>query len=326
MAYTTTSSVSYDTAAYDLLLRFPYRAELYFNRFADVKPTQTTHRGSSVTFFTQSDMAVATTPLTEDVDVTPVALANTSVTVTPAEYGNATVLTAKLMATSMMEVDQAAANVLGYNAGVSIDTIALATWQAGTNVRYAAGDDTASPPVSRVTVDYGAAGSRNTLRAHDLRRAYAELTAANVPTFDGYYVAMLHPDVAFDLKSETGEAGWRAPEVYSNRTGGIATGEIGAFEGFRVIVSPRAPSFVNAGTGSIVDVYRSLFWGREAVAMAHYNGGGYGAEPVSVKGPVTDVLRRFQPLGWKHAVGYGAFRAEALRAVESASSIANNAS
>ena len=38
---------------------------------------------------------------------------------------------------------------------------------------------------------------------------------ANVPTFDGgMYVAMIHPNAAYDLKSETGEIGWRAPQVY----------------------------------------------------------------------------------------------------------------
>jgi len=323
MAYTTTGSVSYDTAAYDLLLRFALRPELYYDAWADVKPTTTTHKGSSVTFFSQSDLAVATTPLTEDVDVTPVAIGNTSVTVTPVEYGNATVLTAKVRATSLMDIEAAATNVIGYNAGVSIDTIAQTAWGAGTNVRYAQGD-AATAPVSRVTVNYGAALARHTLRAVDLRRAYADLTAANVATFDGYFLAMIAPEVAFDLKSETGEAGWRAPEVYSNRTGGIGTGEIGAFEGFRVIVSPRAPLFVDAGVGGTVDVYGSLFWGREAMAMAHYNDAGYSRYPHVVRGPVTDILERFQPIGWKHATAFGAFRAASLRRVESSSSIGAN--
>lgn len=323
--YTTTGSVGYDTAAYDLLLRYPYRDELYFDDWVDVKPTQTTHKGSSVTFFSAADLAVASTPLTEDVDVSAVALSNTSVTVTPQEYGNAVVITAKLQATSLMDIDTVAINTLGYNAGVSIDTVARAVFQAGTNVRYAAGDDTASPPVSRVTVDYGAAGSRNTLSAKDFRRAYADLDAANVPKFaGGYYMAMIHPHQAYDLKSETGDLGWRAPEVYSNRTGGISTGEIGVFEGFRVVVSPRTPLFADAGVGSLIDVYGALFMGREGVAKATYAGGGYGAEPVSVKGPITDHLKRFQPLGWKHAVGFGAFRAAALWRVESSSSIGAN--
>lgn len=321
--YTTTGSVGFDTTAYELLMRYSYRPELYFDNWVDVKPTNTTHRGSAVTFWSTSDLAAATTPLTEDVDVSAVALSNTSVTVTPAEYGNAVVTTAKLRATSMIEVDPVAANVLGFNAGVSIDTIAQTTWKAGTNIRYAQGD-AAAVPANRAAVNYGAATARHTLRAVDFRRAYAELRGANVPTFDGYYIAMIHSDVAFDIKSETGDLGWRAPEVYSNRTGGIATGEIGAFEGFRVIVSPRAPLFADAGVGSTVDVYRSLFFGREAVAKAYANAGGYGPDPVVVLGPVTDKLKRFQPVGWKHFVGYGAFRAEAMRAVESSSSIGTN--
>lgn len=317
MAYTTTGSVSYDTAAYDLYARFALRPELYFDRWADVKSTNLTHRGSTVTFWQQSDMAAATTPLTEDVDVTPVALANTSVTLTPLEYGNATVTTARLQATSVLDFDPLAANVVGYNAGISVDTLAATAFAAAGTVRYAKGSGSQQSARANLT-------ATNTLRSTDLRRAYAELSGANVMTFNGYYTAMIHPDVAFDLKEETGDLGWRAPEVYANRTGGIANGEIGAYEGFRVIVSPRAPSFVDAGAGSTVDVYRSLFFGREAIAKAHFSGGGYGPDPVVVRGEVTDLLKRFSPIGWKHAVAYGGFRTAAMRAVESSSSIATN--
>ena len=318
MAYTTTGSVSYDTAAYDLLARFALRAELHFDAWTDVKPTATTHRGSSVTFWQQSDMAVATTPLTEDVDVTPVALSNTSVTLTPLEYGNATVTTARLSATSVLEIDPLVANVIGYNAGVSIDTLAQTAFAAGTNVRYALGSGSAV--TSRATV-----AAANTLGSRDFRRAYAELSAANVPKFDfGLYMAMIHPDTAYDLKSETGDLGWRAPQVYGASQAQIANGEIGAYEGFRVVVSSRAPKFVDAGATSTVDVYRSLFMGREAMAKAHWNAGGYGQDPVVVRGPDTSILQRATPIGWKHAVAYAAFRADALRAVESSSSIATN--
>jgi N4-gp56 family major capsid protein len=221
MPFTTTGSVTYDTTAYDLLARFAYRPELYFDSWVDVKPTNLTHRGSSVTFWQQSDMAVATTPLTEDVDVTPVALSNTSVTVPLLEYGNATVTTARLDATSMLAIDPLAANVVGYNAGVSIDTIARNTFQAGTNVRYA------GAATSRATVTTG-----DRLTSANLRRAYAELSAANVPKFDfGMYMGILHPNVALDLKQETGELGWRAPQVYGTSQELIRNGEIGAYEG-----------------------------------------------------------------------------------------------
>jgi N4-gp56 family major capsid protein len=318
MAFTTTGSVTYDTAAYDLLARYAYRPELYFDSWVDVRPTNLTHRGSTVTFWQQNDLAVATTPLTEDVDVTPVALGNTSVTVTLLEYGNATVTTARVNATSMLEIDPIAANVIGFNAGVSIDTIARNTFQAGANVRYS------GTAASRTTI-----GTGDTFRSADLRRAYAELSRANVPTFDGgMYMALMHPDIAYDLKSETGETGWRAPQVYGTSQEMIRNGEIGAYEGFRIIVSPRAPLFVDAsndaGAAGPIDVYRTITMGREAVAKAFSTGGGYGPDPIVVRGEVTDVLRRFTPLGWRHFVGYATFRDDAMRSIESASSIGAN--
>lgn len=317
MAYTTSGSVTYDSAAYDLLARKPLRSQLYFDGWAEVRPT-TAEPGSSVTFYQRSDLAVATTPLTEDVDVTPVALSNTSVTVTPLEYGNATVTTARLLATSRVAIDPIAADAIGYNAGISIDTIAGNAWAAGTNVRYA------GTATSRTTI-----GTGDTLGSDDVRRAFADLQAANVPTFEnGLYVAMIHPHAAYDLKSETGEVGWRAPQVYGGSQANIANGEIGAYEGFRFIVSPRAPLFVDAsndaGAAGAIDVYRSLFFGREAMAKAHWRGAGYGPDPVVVRADQPDLLKRHFPLGWKHAVAYAEFRAAALRAVEHSSSIGSN--
>lgn len=314
--FTTTGSLDYDTQAYELLMRYSYRPELYYDSWVDVKPTSLTHRGASVRFFIQSDLAVAASPLTEDVDVSAVPMSDTFVDVSMLEYGNAVVTTARLQATSALEVNAAAANVIGFNAGVSIDTVSRNVFQAGTNVRYAAGSGTAATARTGVV-------AANTLRAVDFRRAYAELQKANVPTFDGAYMALLHPDVAFDIKNETGEAGWRAPHVYSDPQN-IRTGEIGMFEGFRAVVSPRAPLFVDGGTTG-TDVYRTIFMGREAVAKAYSNGGGYGPDPIVVRGPVTDKLMRFQPIGWKHFVGYSLFRADAMRSVESSSSIGNNA-
>lgn len=313
--FTTTGSVDYDTAAYELAMRFAYRPELYYDTWAEVKSTETTHRGSSVRFFIQSDLAVATTPLVEDTDVTVVPMSDTFVDVTLAEYGNATVTTARLKATSMMDIDAAAANVIGYNAGISIDTIARTPFYAGTNVRYALG--TGSAPAARINV-----AANNTLRAVDFRRAYAELRGANVPTKEGMYVAIIHPDQEFDIKNETGDLGWRAPHVYSDPQN-IYNGEIGAFEGFRVIVSPRAPKLVDAGATN-TDVYQAAFLGTEAVAKAYSTGGGYGPDPVVVRGLVTDVLMRHTPIGWKHFVGYSTFRQDAIRRVESSSSIGNN--
>jgi N4-gp56 family major capsid protein len=252
--------------------------------------------------------------------VTPVAMSDSQVSVTLAEYGNATVTTAKLRATSFLPVDPVAANAVGYNAGLSIDTIARAAAQAGSNVIYATGG--ATDPTDRDEVN-----TDDLLSANDVRKAVAQLRKANVPTFGGSYVAMIHPDVSYDFRSNTDAAAWRTPANYVNPAG-IYNGEIGVFEGVRFIESPRAPLFANAsnnsGSTGTIDVYGTLIMGRQALAKGISLGGEYGAQPTIVYGTVTDLLKRFRPVGWKHFVGYAVFRQEALRRIESASSIGAN--
>jgi hypothetical protein len=93
--------------------------------------------------------------------------------------------------------------------------------------------------------------------------------------------------------------------------------------------SSRAPLFANAsdnsGSAGTIDVYGTIIMGRQALAKAVANAAGYGDQPPMVYGEVVDVLKRFQPVGWTHFGGYGVFRQEALRRIESASSIGTNA-
>lgn len=320
-AETGTANLSVDQTAFEKLAYFALRDEMYFDQFADVQATNATNPGATVTFTIFQDMAAATTPLGEAEDVTPVALSDSQVSVTLNEYGNATVTTAKLRATSFLPVDPVAANAVGYNAGLSIDTIARNAAQAGSNVIYATGGTT--DPSSRTTIN-----SDDVLAANDVRRVVAQLRKANVPTINGSYVGMIHPDVSYDFRSATDAAAWRTPANYVNPQG-IYTGEIGMFEGVRFVEAPRAPLFANAsdnsGSAGTIDVYGTLIMGRQALAKGISLGGEYGAQPGIVYGTVTDILKRFRPVGWKHFVGYGVFRQEALRRIESASSIGTNA-
>ena len=318
---TKTGNLSVDQTAFEKLAYFALRPELYYDMFADVQATNATNPGATVTFTRFSDLAAATTPLNEGEDVTPVALSDSQVSVTLNEYGNASVTTAKVRATSFLPVDPVAANIVGYNAGISIDTVCRNTLQAGDNVIYATGG--ATDPTSRTTIN-----SDDTLTANDVRRVVAQLRTANVPTVNGSYVGFIHPDVSYDFRSATDAAAWRTPANYVNPEG-IYNGEIGMFEGVRFMESPRAPLFANAsdnsGSTGTIDVYGTLVMGRQALAKGISLGGEYGAQPTVVYGTVTDILQRFRPIGWKHFVGYGVFRQEALRRIESASSIGANA-
>jgi len=320
-ATTGTSALSVDQIAFEKLAYFALRPEMYYDQFADVQATNATNPGASIKFTIFNDLAAATTALGEAEDVTPVAMSDSQVTVTLAEYGNATVTTAKLRASSFLPVDPVAANAVGYNAGLSIDTIAKNVLQAGDNVIYATGG--ATDPSSRTTVN-----SDDTLAANDVRKVVAQLRGANVPTINGSYVGFIHPDVSYDFRSATDAAAWRTPANYVDPTG-IYNGEIGMFEGVRFMESSRAPLFANAsnnsGSTGTIDVYGTLIMGRQALAKGISLGGEYGAQPTIVYGTVTDLLKRFRPVGWKHFVGYGVFRQEALRRIESASSIGTNA-
>lgn len=321
-ATTGTAQFTTDQVAFEKLAYFALRPELYFDQFADVQATNATNPGASIKFTIFNDMAAATTALSETEDVTPVAMSDSQVTVTLNEYGNATVTTAKLRASSFLPVDPVAANAVGYNAGLSIDTIASDVLKAGSNVIYATGGtDTAT---ARVDMDVD-----DTLTAKDVRRAVAQLRGANVPTINGNYVGFIHPDVSYDLRGITDASGWRDSYKYTNAMP-IYNGEIGMFEGVRFMESPRAPIFANAFNGSGAagtgDSYATLIMGAQALAKGISLGGEYGAQPSIVYGNITDLLKRFRPVGWKHFVGYGVFRQAALRRIESASSIGANAS
>lgn len=318
---TTTSSLSVDQVAFDRLAYFALRSELLFDQAADVQPTQQAMPGSGVTFTIFADIAAATSTLNEVTDVTPVAMSDSQVTVTLNEYGNAVVTTAKLRGTSFLDVNASAANIVGYNAGDSIDQVVATVLAGGSNVVYATGG--ATDPSSRTTIN-----TDDTLTGDDVRKVVAQLRKANVATFNGAYMGYIHPDVSYDFRGANGASNWRDPHVYSDPAN-IYNGEIGQWESVRFIETPRAPLFANAsdnsGSAGTIDVYATLVMGRQALAKAYSTTDGNGATPKIVRGTVTDYLQRLQPIGWYWLGGYGRFREASLRRIESASSIGTNA-
>ena len=237
MALTQVSSLDISKAAYEQLAYYALRPELYYDALVEVQSTNATNRGVSVQFTIASDLSEATTALTETSDVTPVSMSDSYVVVTPLEYGNAVQLTSKLGATAFMEVNPIAANIVGWNAGISTDGIARAAAGAGTNVAYTSG-----------TTRAGLAKT-NTLTGSDVRKAVASLRKNNVPTFNGLYKGLIHPDASYDFRGATGGTNWSDPHVYSDPSG-IYNGVIGNFQGVQFMETPRAPLFSDGGTNT----------------------------------------------------------------------------
>ena len=297
---------AYDRAAY-----FPLRALPVFAQMASVKPGNVTSPGDSVKFTIWSEMSDATTALSETIDVDAVSLSDSQITVTPAEYGNAVLLTRKIKAlTFVVGFDPDVANLLGFNMASSVDALARAALDGGTNEDWVG-------QASEAAIVAG-----NIITADEVRQKNAEMAGDNVIPVAGMlgggpiYSATAHPDVTYDLKGETGDGAWVAPAQYVN-TEKIYNNEVGVFGGFRWMETSRAK--INAdGGSSTVDTYTTYFQGGQSLALAE-------SIPIHmVMGPVTDKLLRFQPLGWYGYFGFDSFREAALRRLLSASSIGAN--
>ena len=317
MAYTGTGDVSSDTAAFQQLAYFAFRSQPMYEMVADVRSTAQTHNGASVQFNIYDNMAQATSALTEASDVTAVALGDSTVTVTLAEYGNAVITTAKLRGTSFLNVDADAANIIGYNMVDSVDKLVSNVANAGTNVIYSTGSG--ALPTSRVTI-----ADANTIDTATARQAVAELRGASAPGFEnGNYIGLIHPDVSYDLRALTAVTDVIQFQIRQEGAA-VRNGSIGVFGGIEWIENPRAPILDDAGATSTTNVYQTLVAGRQALAKAFSRAPGFGEDPSVVFGPVTDTLRRFHPVGWYHLVGHNVFRQAALRRIESSSSIGDN--
>lgn len=306
-AYTdTTAMANLVQAAYDRYVEFALRSQPLFRNLADKRPVQQAMPGSSVVFSLYQDMAAATSTLTETTDPDAVAVSNTTnVTVTLAEYGNVVLETKKLGEFAFSDVDPAIANLVAYNMADSIDTVVVAVLNGGTNVFYG-GDATATNEIVAADVMTGSL----------IRKSVSKMRAGNsVPREGMLYAAYMHPEVAYDLRSETGALSFEDIRKYTDpNVGNVLNATTGVYGGAYVVETPRATVAAD-GAGSI-NVYRSIIAGQQALAEAT------AVEPGIVQGPIVDKLMRARPIGWYSLQGWSIYRQDSLRRIETSSSIA----
>jgi N4-gp56 family major capsid protein len=299
------------TAGYDKFLEFQLRSQPIFRQFIDKHPVDVTNPGPTVTLsLIQEYASLATTPLSEDVDISAVAPpAPIRVTVTLNEYGNGEVTTLRLRDLAFAQVDPAVANILGKNMVDTMDKLVQNTYDGATHIIG----------VNATVVKTDASGfAEASVAAGDVMNSNVVLDAAtllrrrNVAGRDGndQFVALIHPDVAVDIMTNTG---WLQPHQYSDPSN-IYRAEIGTYLGSRFITTPRA-TIVADGAAS-AKVYRTYFLGQQGVVEAVVR------DAHTVIGPQTDKLRRFFPVGWYAHAGWAIYRQEAIQIARTASSVA----
>lgn len=295
-------------AAWDLLFHAALNAHPICRQFVDIRPKRPTHTGDSVTLqitsnFSEASITAAKTPLTEESDVDAVQLPATStVTLTPLEYGFANVRTLKLANRSMVPVDPEIARAVGDHCAKTVDELLQDVMIGGTQVYRGGGR------ASTATVTTG-----DTLTSAMIRKSVTKLRANNVSPRDAVnYVGVIHPNVSYDLRTESGSGGWRVPMEYQTNER-LFAGEIGQWEGVRFIENTRTRKANDGATSTTV--YRSYILGREALAEAVV------VEPELRIAPVTDRLSRKRGVGWYADLDFAIFRDEALVRLETATAM-----
>jgi N4-gp56 family major capsid protein len=156
----------------------------------------------------------------------------------------------------------------------------------------------------------GTASTMGVLKAIDVRKVVADLKGDNVKPFeDGFYIAVIDPNVATQLRSETGNAAWGAAVLAGDASVQRRfNGDLGTFEGVRFISSTEC----RKQTTNTVSTY---FLGQDGVGKA------VGQDVrISMKPELEGVHSNLAIVRWNALLGYGIVRREAIRIVSSSQS------
>ena len=164
--------------------------------------------------------------------------------VTVAQYGEYVTVSDQLQLHAVDDTILGAAEEVGAAMGRKADKLTRDAILAGsTNVMFAPALDKTGAVVDTPVTLYGIQASDSAFCRFTpdlVARAVTRLKKQKAPTIDGKYVAVIHPSVAYDLRSDPA---WINYHQYDASTE-IFTGEIGELHGVRFVESPMAPCMV----------------------------------------------------------------------------------
>lgn len=298
------SAIFYDRK---LLTRLMF--SLFFQENAE-KRTLPKASGTQIQFLRPVNQAAVTTPLSEGTNPNGQVWQSTKILSTPLQYGAYVSYSDRLMLEAYDNITEAIHDVLGYQAGLSLDTICRNALSGNMTIQYT------GTATSEATVSVVAAGV-------DFRRASAHLRALAVMPFeDGTYHGIVHPNTSFDLQSDSTATSWIELNKYvsMDRVHEKAlAGELGKLYNIRFQESQN----VLTGTGASSAVtYHSWVFGKEAFGavdvanqgiqkIVHQPGDSGVADPLNLNGsigwkayavfPVLDSARAIEIIGTSNA-------------------------
>lgn len=255
--------------------------------------------GTKINFRRYSNLAVATTPLSEGVTPSGSSLAVTDINATIGQYGDYVTLTDQVDMHGLDNTVAEATDILGYQMGQTIDEV----WRDGV-VPSLANNIT-------IAASEGATTAGDTITVASIKAAILKLKKQNARKFTPMVGAtdkvgtsairpafwgIVNPDVTFDLEDQTG---FISAENYAS-TKTLEEGEVGAVKDVRFVETTQGYINTNGGSGT-VDTYHTPIFAKDAYGVVKVRGKGNGSVIVKPLGSAgtADPLDQRSTVGWK---------------------------
>ena len=212
------------------------------------KKVKVPNNGGKVVWFVNiNKVSAAGATVTEGADPTARSSAASRISATLTEYANMVFNSKLFMDTAIDGVKEQILKDLSKDAARAWDDIVLAAALGGTNKVFAGAATHRSNVISA-----------STAAVKDVRKAVRLLQLSSTPTFsDGFYVGLVHPDVAYDIQTDTA---WTDIVKYRDSVKYDIPNEVGRIWGVRFAIAPTIPVLANSGSAA-VDIYRTLVFG-----------------------------------------------------------------
>jgi N4-gp56 family major capsid protein len=227
--------------------------------------------GDTVKFRKFGNLTAATTALTEGITPPGSTLSITDITVTPAQYGDYVTITDRLIFTTLDPVLMETAEILGDQAGETLDIIARDVLVAGTNVIYAGAATSRATVAAAHKIDAVAVNRAvRSLKLQHARRLTNMIDPSNgvgTKAIMAGFVGICHINTTYDLQAIPT---FTSVENYPAQRG-VMEDEVGAVGQVRFVETANAKIFTAAGVGGI-DVYATLIFSENAYGVTRIAG------------------------------------------------------
>ncbi len=290
---------------YDTELLENARTEMFYAQFG--RKQRLPKNGGTTIEWRKFNTFARASELKEGVIPTGQQFGSSNLTASIAQYGTYTAITDKLEMRAYDDVILAATEEMGASAAETQETLIRDALLVGTNVLYCdnikADGSKVSTPTTPATMGFSDTDGYAKLTPDMVNRAVTKMKKDRVPRINGKYYAVIHPSVAYDLRSSDA---WIEAHKYA-ATSEIFNGEIGELHGCRFIEDTFAPvlganykyngstTYVNKAGGV---TYATYFFGKDAFGIVDPEGGGL-EMIVHDKDEIGGPLNQFSTIGYK---------------------------